>query len=130
MTLYDSSILIDYLDGRDDAIAYIRDHQEERAVAPPLVLYEVYQGEVYKTGAADFGAVDAALEWLLVLEGTRDHARTAAELQDDLARAGNPLAARDAFVAGTAKALGERLVVSDADFDVPGLTDVIDVDIL
>lgn len=130
MTLYDSSVLIDYLDGREDAVAYIRDHHDERAVAPPLVLYEVYQGEVYKSGPAEFDAVDAALEWLVILNETRDHARTAAELQDDLVRDGTPLAARDAFIAGIANALGERLVVSDADFDVPGLTDAIDVDVL
>lgn len=130
MTLYDSSVLIDYLDGRDDAVAYIRDRHDERAVAPPLVLYEVYQGEVYKSGPATFDAVDAALEWLVILDETRNHARTAAELQNDLAVDGTPLAARDAFIAGTAKALGERLAVSDADFDVPELTDVIDVDIL
>lgn len=130
MTLYDSSVLIDYLDGRDDAVAYIRDHHDERAVAPPLVLYEVYQGEVYKSGPAEFDAVDAALEWLIVLDETRNHARTAAELQNDLAEDGNPLAARDAFIAGTANALGERLVVSDGDFDVPGLTDALDIDII
>jgi predicted nucleic acid-binding protein len=130
MTLYDSSVLIDYLDGRDDSVAYIRDHHDERAVAPPLVLYEVYQGEVYKSGAADFDAVDAALEWLIVVDETPDYARTAAELQNDLARDGTQLAARDAFIAGTANALGERLVVSDGDFDVPGLTDVLDIDII
>ena len=130
MTLYDSSVLIDYLDGRDDAVAYIRNHHDERAVAPPLVLYEVYQGEVYKSGPAEFDAVDAALEWLVVIDETRDHARTAAELQNDLAEAGNPLAARDAYIAGTANALGERLVVSDGDFDVPELTDVLDIDVV
>jgi predicted nucleic acid-binding protein len=130
MTLYDSSVLIDYLDGHNDTVTYIRDHYDERAVAPPLVLYEVYQGEVYKSGPAKLDAVDAALEWLVVLDETRDHARTAAELQNDLAGNGNPLAARDAFIAGTANALGERLVVSDRDFDIPELTDILDVDII
>lgn len=130
MTLYDSSVLIDYLDGVEDAVAYIRNHHDERAVAPPLVLYELYQGEIYKTGPAKFDAVDAALEWLVVLDETRDHARTAAELQNRLAGDGTPLAARDAFIAGTANALGERLVVSDTDFDVPELTDLIDLDVL
>lgn len=130
MTLYDSSVLIDYLDGRDDVVAYVRDHVHERAVAPPLVRYEVYQGEVYRDDPADFDAVDAALEWLVDVEQTRDHARAAAELQADLAREGNQLAARDAFVAGTAKALDERLVVSDADFDVPGLAEALDLEVL
>jgi len=130
MTLYDSSVLIDYLDGRDEAVAYVGNNLEERAVAPPLVLYEVYQGEVFKSGPADFDAVDGALEWLVVLDETRDLARTAAELQDDLANGGEPLSARDAFIAGTAKGLGERLAVSDDDFDVPEITDELAVDVI
>jgi hypothetical protein len=36
--------------------------------------------------------------------------------------------ARDAFVAGTAVEYGERFAVSDADFDVPGLAGRLDVD--
>jgi len=130
MTLYDSSVLIDYLDGRDRAVAYVRDNLEERAVAPPLVLYEVYQGEVFKSGPADFDAVDGALEWLVVADETRELARAAAELQDDLVTGGAASSARDALVAGTAKALGERLAVSDDDFDVPAVRDELDVDVV
>ncbi|MFC3476330.1 PIN domain-containing protein [Halobacterium litoreum] len=113
MTLYDSSVLIDYLDGRDDA------------VAPPLVLYEVF-----KSGPADFDAVDGALEWLVVLDETPELARAAAELQDDLANSGQALSARDTYIAGSAKGPGERLAASNADFDVPGITDALDVDIV
>ncbi|CQH49963.1 homolog to endonuclease VapC [Halobacterium hubeiense] len=130
MTLYDSSVLIDYLDGRKDAVEYVRDHHGDRALAPPLVLYEVYQGEVFKTGPTDFDAVDAALEWLVVVDETREFARAAAELQDAVAADGSPLAARDAFVAGAARALDERLAVADRDFDVDGIRDELDVDFL
>lgn len=130
MTLYDSSVLIDYLDGADVAVDYLEEHFDERAVAPPLVLFEVYQGEVFKTGPANFDAIDSALEWLTVVDETADFARAAAELQNEVHRRGEPLAARDAFIAGTAKALDERLVVTDSDFDVEGVVDVLDVDIL
>ena len=54
MTLYDSSVLIDYLNGHDAAVEYVSDHLDERAVAPPLVLFEIYQGEVFESGPADF----------------------------------------------------------------------------
>ncbi|WP_255192942.1 hypothetical protein [Natronobeatus ordinarius] len=54
MTVYDSSVLIDCLDGVDEAVTYVDDHLDERAVAPPLVLFEGYQGEVFKSGPADF----------------------------------------------------------------------------
>lgn len=130
MTLYDSSVLIDYLDGDPDTEAYVESHLDERALAPPLVLFEVYQGEVFKTGPANFDAVDRALGWLTVIDVTADVARAAGELQNTLQQQGEPLAARDAFIAGTAKALGDRLAVADSDFDVDGLTDLIDVDFL
>lgn len=128
MTLYDSSVLIDYLDGDEAAVQYVEAHIDERAVAPPLVVFEVYQGEVFKSGAADFDAVEDALDWLSVVDETSDLARAAAELQDELQRRGEPLAARDAFIAGTAKGLDERLAVADSDFDVEGITDILDVD--
>lgn len=128
MTLYDSSVLIDYLSGRAPTVRYVESHAETRAVAPPLVLFEVYQGEVFKSGPADFDAVDDALDWVTVVESTRDYARTAAQLQNELRRTGSVLTARDAFVAGTAKRLDERLAVSDADFDVDGISDTIAID--
>ncbi len=128
MTVYDSSVLIDYLDGVQAAIDYVERHSDERAVAPPLVAFEVYQGEVFKSGPAEFDAVDAALDWLTVIDGSAELARTAAELQAHLHEQGEVLAARDAFVAGTAAILGEPLAVADADFDVEGITDRLEVD--
>lgn len=130
MTLYDSSVLIDYLDGEADAVDYIERHADERSVAPPLVMFEVYQGEVFKSGPADFDAVERALGWLTVIDETAELARAAAELQHELRGRGEPLAARDAFIAGTARGLGEQLVVADSDFDVAGLTDAVSVEFL
>jgi hypothetical protein len=128
VTLHDRSALIEYLDGDADAVAYVEARADERAVAPPLVLFEVYRGEVVETGAADFDAVDGAPEWVTVVDETAALARAAAELRNELRRRGEPLAARDAFVAGAAKGLGERPAVADSDFDVAGVTDVLTVD--
>ena len=128
MTLYDSSVLIGYLDGDEGAVEYVETHLDERAVAPPLVLFEVYQGEVFKTGPADFDAVDRALGWLTIVDETASLSRAAGELQNELRKRGTPLAARDAFIAGVAMGLDERLAVADSDFDVDGITDVLDVD--
>lgn len=130
MTLYDSSVLIDYLDGDADAVAYVEAHVDERALTPPLAMFEVYQGEVFKAGPAEFDAVDGALGWVTVVDETQELARAAAHLQNDLAGDGTPLSARDAFIAGAAAGLGERLVVADADFKVDGITDRLDVDFL
>lgn len=128
MTLYDSSLLIDYLDGVDDAVDYIESNGDERALAPPLVLFELYQGEVYRSGEADFDAIDAALSWLVVVESTHEHAQAAAELQNLLHATGAPLSARDAYIAGIAASLGETLAVSDSDFDVAGIHEHLDVE--
>lgn len=130
MTLYDSSILIEYLSGEEAAVTYVDEHVDERAIAPPLVLFEVYQGEVFKSGPADFAAVDGALEWVTIVETSAETARAAAELRNRLRRRGEPLAARDAFIAGVALAHDERLVASDSDFDVPEIMEVLDVDLL
>lgn len=130
MTLYDSSALIDYLDGVSEVVDYVDNHFDERAIAPPLVMYEIYQGEIYKSGPADFDAVDDALRWLTVIDETPELARAAGELQDELQGRGEPLAARDAFIAGAAMGLNERLVVADSDFDVEGISDALSIDFL
>lgn len=130
MTLYDSSALIEYLDGDAKAVTYVENHFDERTVAPPIVLFEIYQGEIFKTGPADFAAVDRALAWLTIVDVTQQMARTAGELQNKLQAAGEPLAARDAFIAGIASALREHLVVADSDFAVEGITELVDVEFL
>ncbi|WP_128904060.1 PIN domain-containing protein [Halorubrum amylolyticum] len=130
MTVYDSSVLIDYLAGRDAAVEYVREHADEPANAPPLALFEVYQGEVFRSGSTNLDAVDDALDWIQVVDTSAAVAREAAVLQDALRDRGDPLAARDAFIAGTAVVLNERLVVSDADFDVDGLRAVLDLDLV
>jgi len=130
MTVYDSSVLIEYLDGNSAAVEYVEAHFDERAVAPPLVAFEVYQGEVFKSGPADFDAVDSALEWVTIVDETPELARAAAELQNELHQQGAVLTARDAFIAGTARGLGDSLVVADSDFDIDGLAAVLDVEFL
>ncbi|QLH81530.1 PIN domain-containing protein [Halosimplex pelagicum] len=128
MTVYDSSVVIDYLDGESAAVDYVEHQQNRRAVAPQLVLFEVYQGELFKSGPPDFDAIDDALDWLAVVEDPSGIARAAAELQNQLHESGDLLAARDAFVAGTARRLGEPLAVADSDFDVDGIDELLDID--
>jgi len=109
--------MIDYLDGDPTAVDYIENHVTERAVAPELVLFELYQGEVYKADSADFDAVDEAIAWLTFVNGSGGIARAAAEVQVALQESGVTLTARDAFIAGAARALDEPLVASDDDFE-------------
>lgn len=130
MVLYDSSVLTDYLDGVDAAVDYAEAHADERAATIPLALFEMYQGEVYKSGAADFDAVDDALDWLVIADESVRLACDASELLAFVASRGSSLAARDAYVAGAAMSLDEHLVASDADFDTDALREKLPVDLL
>jgi tRNA(fMet)-specific endonuclease VapC len=127
MALYDSSALIEYLDGNDAIVEYISTHADERAITIPLVAFELYQGEVYRAGTTDLEGVESALQWLEVVETTGGAARHAAEVLGKLHDAGTPLAARDAFIAGAAAANGETLVATDTDFDIEALRQQIDL---
>ena len=130
MGLYDSSALIEYLDGNETVVEYISAHADERAITVPLVAFEVYQGEVYRTGPTDFDGVENALQWLEVVETTARDARQAAAVLSRVHDAGAPLAARDAFIAGTAAANDETLVATDTDFDTEALRQEIDLVVL
>ncbi|MFW5948641.1 MAG: VapC toxin family PIN domain ribonuclease [Halolamina sp.] len=94
------------------------------------MLFEVYHGEVFESGSADFDVVDDALAWVTAVETDETTARTAAFVQKELHNSGTALAPRDAFTAGTAAAFNETLAIPDDDFDVLGLTEALDVDLL
>ena len=48
MTIYDSSILIDYLAGEQKPIEYVESHADNRALVPQLAMFEVYQGRAHR----------------------------------------------------------------------------------
>ena len=54
MTVSDNSVLIDYLAGERKAVDYVESHANGRALVPLLAMFEVYQGEIFKTGDSDF----------------------------------------------------------------------------
>jgi tRNA(fMet)-specific endonuclease VapC len=130
MVVYDSSVLIGYLNGDSRATEYVETHADQQAVAPPLVLFEVYRGEIFKSGEPEFDAVDAALQWVDIIDEGRTQARIAAEAESELQQRGIPLSARDAYIAGTARRLDQPLAVADSDFDVDGIEEVLSIDIL
>lgn len=130
MALYDSSILIGYLEGEDEAVELVKKHSDEAAITVPLVMFEVYQGEVFSPGEPDFDGLESALSWLEVIDEKPAYAREAAELQERLSLSGNPLSARDVYVAGAASATGETLVASDSDFDDDVLRDAVGVELV
>lgn len=131
MTLYDSSFLIDYLDGDPDAETYAATHAGEESKATHLAMYEVFLGEIFVEGDPDFDRVADALRWVKpVHPGGATFGRRAAELMGRLQRAGTPLGFRDGYLAAAAWSMDERLVTRDSDFDAPAVRQEIDVEIV
>lgn len=130
MVLYDASVLIDYLAGDEDVVAYVERHASQRSITVPLVLYEIYEGEIFRSETTDFDALDGRLGWLTVATTDRHVARAAGEIQNELEATGAYLAPRDAFVAGAARVLNESLATRDSDFDVATLREYVDVDLI
>ena len=127
MVVLDSSVLIDYLAGDDEVVSFVEAHAGDRLTTVPLVAFEVYQGEVFKSSPADFDELDARLRWLTVVRLSDEHPRRSAELQDRLHRAGAALSPRDAYIAGAAYARNEALAHRDSDFDSDVLAEEIEL---
>lgn len=129
MTVLDSSVLIDYLDGVEEVVTFV-DEQPPPHRTSTICVYELLAGAVFASGdtdveqaRADFGRVDT-------IPFTEDVAIEAARLQAALLETGAAMSPRDCFVAATARSAGEPLVVSDSDFDTDGLRDLLSVTVL
>ena len=127
MVFFDASALIAYLGGDEDVVEYIERHADERTVTAPLVMFEVYQGEIFKPSQTDFDELDSRLDWVTVVETNKSTARRAATVQARCREVGSPLAPRDVFITGSAASTGHRLAHRDGDFDESALEGVLEV---
>jgi predicted nucleic acid-binding protein len=117
MKCLDSSLLIDYLNEDEAALAYISDHLDEPLYASSVTLFELYQGAVFGGDEREPEATRHHLDWLdEVLPFTEETALETARLQSELLEEGKPLQPRDAMIAGTAREVGATLVAGDGDF--------------
>lgn len=127
MTFLDSSVIIHYLDGVDSIVEYVDTETSPPYFTSPLCVYEVLMGEVHAPGETDLHAERERFGWVRSLELNGQIAIQAAQLQDHLTSTGEMMSPRDVLIAATARSTGDRLVVSDADFEVAGLGDVVNV---
>jgi predicted nucleic acid-binding protein len=128
--LYDSSFLIDYLDGDTAVLTYADEHAAERPRTVHLVLYEVYLGEL-NTREKNLARVEKALQWVEPISTQRaNFGRRAAELMRRLEGSGARLSFRDGYIAAAAWSHDERLVTRDRDFDTQPLREKITVEIV
>jgi predicted nucleic acid-binding protein len=125
MAFLDTSVILDYLDGEADVVAYV--DEQSHLLTSSLCVYEVLQGEALSSGQSDmvdarqtFGRVEAVpFDETIALE--------AARMQDGLASSGAPMPARDLMIAASARSTGATLAVTDADFQTDGLDEYVTV---
>lgn len=122
MIAFDTTFLLDYLDGVDDTAAYLEAHEDRPLFAPSLALFEVYRGAARTGGRDAVERVTSALDWLEPLPLTEPAAREAALVEAELLDSGQRINLGDVLVAGTCRHNGAKIVTRDGHFDrVEGL---------
>lgn len=122
MIAFDTTFLIDYLDGIEATVTYLDSHEEKPLLAPSLSLFEVYRGAARTGGRDQIERVAAGLDWVEPLPVTEPAVREAALVESELLAAGEPVNLGDTLIAGVCRHNGTRLVTRDEHFEqVEGL---------
>ncbi|WP_435197252.1 PIN domain-containing protein [Natronomonas sp. EA1] len=123
MLAFDTSFLIDYLDGVPAAGEFVEQHRDRPLHTPALALFEVYRGGARTGGRAHVERVRDALEWVDPLPLDDAAAEEAALVEAELLDAGRPINLGDILIAGICRHHGADLVTRDGHFEqVDGLT--------
>lgn len=125
MTFLDTSVIIDYLDDVDAVVSFV--DEQESLLTSSICVYEVLEGEVFGPGRTDVYQARQDFGRVQSLDFNQTIAMEAARIQDKLLKDGDPLAPRDMMIAATARSTGDRLVISDTDFEVDILKKYVDV---
>ena len=125
MTFLDSSVIIDYLDGVEDVVQFV--DEQPVLVTSSICIYEVLAGEVFSAGETDLVGARENFGRITALDCSEEVAFEAARMQTHLLESGNPMSPRDLVIAATARSEAKELVVSDADFDIEGVRELLSV---
>ena len=117
MIVLDNNLLSDYLDGRDEARAFLEEYETEAWAVSSIVLYEAFMGCVH-------GYIDGSPEQVRqaittsmdVLPATEATAAEAASLQSELLDRGVPADHPDALIAATAREYGATFATAEKHF--------------
>lgn len=122
MTCFDSSFLIDYLEGDESALAYVEANPNDSFYVPNVVLFELYRGAIETNRSDAITELRNDLSWLESLPFTSEAALEAAKIESELKEEGTPIGTPDVQIAGIVREAGETLVTRDGDFEkVDGL---------
>jgi len=114
---FDSTFLVDYLDGEDAAAEFIEERARGAWFAPTLALLEIYRGALRSAGPGGIEEAAESLEWIDPLPLTEESAREAVAVDEELRAAGEPINLGDVLIAGICRDAGAQLVTRDDDFD-------------
>lgn len=122
MIAFDTSFLLDYLDGVQATADYLDTHATKPFFAPTLALFGVYRGAARTAGRDGLERAAAGLGWVEPLPLTDPAAREAALIEAELLDAGQRVNLGDTLIAGVCRHNGARIVTRDGDFErVPDL---------
>lgn len=117
MIAFDSSFLIDYLDGEPATADLLGRLERPEYYAPTIVLYEIYEGAA-RYGGDSIETARGSLDWLQPLSFTHDAAVEAARVNTELRADGSPINAGDVLVAGVCRHYGASIVTRDSHFEL------------
>lgn len=117
--LLDTSLLVDAMRGREDAVLLVDrlDESREPTVIPTPALYEIEAGLRFRGSRSEAKAVHRTAERFPLIDFDEAAAVDAAEIRAELLRLGKPKNHVDVMIAGIAMAGGHRLVTRDRDFE-------------
>jgi len=117
MLVLDNNLLSDYLDGKESARTFLKQHEQQAWAIPTIVLYEAYMGSVhgYIDGSPELirQAVTTSMD---VLDVTQQTADEAAAIQQALLDRGVPADHPDALIAASAREHGGTFATAEKHF--------------
>lgn len=116
MRAFDTSFLLDYLDGIEVTAEYLAQHDEKPFFAPSLALFQVYRGAARSGGREHIERIEDALEWVDPLPLDKPAAREAALIEGELLDEGERINVGDILIAGVCRHNGARIVSRDAHY--------------
>ena len=129
MLVLDNNLLSDYLNGTEEADAFLTRHEQEEWAVSSIVLYEALMGAVYGHIEATPETVRAGVESsMAVLPTTAQTAVAGQTLQEDLLDRGAPVGQLDALVAASAREHGGRFATAEKQFWEDEVRSVLDVE--
>lgn len=125
MAFLDSSVIIDYLAGVDEVVEYV--DEQPRLLTSSLCVYEVLEGEVLGRGETDIVGARQTFSRVQSIDFNETIALEAARIQDRLAADGAVMPTYDLIIAASARSTGDTLVVTDDEFTIEPLREVLAV---